>query len=531
MNPSASPGAVQAVVRTLEGCPDPSALYAELSDQGRRPDSILLESVDITTGLAEQSFIIPEAALRAECRGHVVTMTPLGDDGRDACAALTEFLLRRALKVESTPDGGLQVHYAPPPAGASEQARVEAPSPLEALRALAWGWSSLPETPAPLMTAGVFAYDLLECIEPLPGGQRDLTDFPDYVFWLPRALIVLNHQTRSAVAVAFIFGGAHAEASAEAATQSLDRFEAAARAAQRPAEPAAAPAMRSPDVDMSDEAFASLVVELKEHIVAGDVFQIVPSRTFSVPCEDPLATYGRLRALNRSPYMFFVRHPDYTLLGASPETCVKVSREATAECYRVEIRPIAGTARRGRAPDGSVDRDLDGRLEAALRLDEKEVAEHMMLVDLARNDIARVSKPGTRHVPGLLTVDRYSHVMHLVSYVEGELRDDLDAFHAYASSMNMGTLVGAPKIRAAQLLRGYEATRRGPYGGAVGYITSEGEMDTAIVIRSALVHDGVAHVRAGAGVVHDSDPASEALETRRKAQAVLKALGDPGEVG
>jgi anthranilate synthase component 1 len=191
----------------------------------------------------------------------------------------------------------------------------------------------------------------------------------------------------------------------------------------------------------------------------------------------------------------------------------------------VEIRPIAGTARRGRTPEGAPDLDLDGRLEAELRLSEKEVAEHMMLIDLARNDVARVSKPGTRHVPRLLTVDRYSHVMHLVSYVKGELQDGLDALHAYAASMNMGTLVGAPKLEAARILRQRETTRRGPYGGAVGYVTSEGDMDTAIVIRSALVKDGVAYVRAGAGVVYDSDPAAEAEETRRKAQAVLKALG------
>jgi anthranilate synthase component 1 len=218
--------------------------------------------------------------------------------------------------------------------------------------------------------------------------------------------------------------------------------------------------------------------------------------------------------------MFYVKRQEDVLFGSSPETCLKVSGQPR----RVEITPLAGTRPRGFDASGFIDPDLDSRLEAELKLDQKELAEHMMLVDLARNDVARVSRPGTRRVDRLLTVDRFSHVMHLVSYVSGELRGDLDALHAYAASMNMGTLVGAPKVRAAELLRELEPTKRGPYGGAVGYLSCDGAMDTAITIRSALVRDNVAYVRAGAGVVYDSDPQLEADETRRKAQAVLKAL-------
>jgi anthranilate synthase component 1 len=219
--------------------------------------------------------------------------------------------------------------------------------------------------------------------------------------------------------------------------------------------------------------------------------------------------------------MFLVRAPGFTLLGASPESAVRVAGRPRS----VMLRPIAGTAPRGRRPDGSEDHELDARFQAALMTDAKELAEHMMLVDLARNDVARVSRPGTRRVSKLLTVDRYQHVMHLVSEVTGELDAGLDALHAYAASLNMGTLVGAPKIRAAELLRENECSKRGPYGGAVGYLTHSGDMDTAIIIRSALVRDGTAHVRAGAGVVLDSDPAREADETRRKAMAVLQAVG------
>jgi len=274
-------------------------------------------------------------------------------------------------------------------------------------------------------------------------------------------------------------------------------------------------------VDVPDEDYVDIVEQCKSDIVEGDVFQIVPSRTFSVPCPDALAAYGRLRELNPSPYMFYARSEEHTVFGASPETCLAVQGDGPT----VSIRPIAGTAARGRTPDGDIDPDLDARYEAQLRLDRKELAEHMMLIDLARNDVARVSRPGTRTVTRLLGVDRYSHVMHLVSHIDGELREGLDALHAYAASMNMGTLVGAPKLEAAERLRRYETSRRGPYGGAIAYLAHDGTFDSAIIIRSAVVRDDIAYVRAGAGVVYDSDPTSEAQETRRKAQAVLTALG------
>ena len=273
-------------------------------------------------------------------------------------------------------------------------------------------------------------------------------------------------------------------------------------------------------VDLDDGEYAAVVRDLKEHILDGDVFQIVPSRTFTAPCrEEPLAVYRRLRKLNPSPYMFFVRMEGQTLLAASPETALKVSADG-----KVEIRPIAGTRPRGLI-DGKVDVDLDGRYEAELKLDEKELAEHVMLVDLARNDVARVSKPRTREVPRLFEVEKYSHVQHLVSCVSGQLKEGLDPLHAYVATMNMGTLTGAPKVEAMRLLRQTEATRRGYYGGAAGYYMLNGDFDSAIVIRSLLLTGDVAIARAGAGVVYDSIPEAEAEETRNKARAPLAALG------
>ncbi len=521
-------GEVLPLARKLQAAPDPLALYARLCDGGRRPHTLLLESADVVTRLAERSFLAVGCALLVTCRGRQVRVEALSAGG----AALLPWLAARLAPAAAVraAEGWLEADYPPAQAG-EEDARLKAPSPVDALRVLAFGPRLLARpAPAPLLLMGSFAYDLLDTYERLPPPRSDPVGGSDFAFWLPERLIVIDHARGATTVLAHVLGGEGAQPRYHDATRAIEELTAAvlATAASAPPEPAppSAPAA-SPAVDQSDEEFAALVGRLKERIVAGDVFQVVPSRTFSLPCADPLAAYGRLRALNPSPYMFYVRGEEEVLLGASPETAVKVSGAPRT----VEIRPIAGTARRGRRADGTLDPDLDARLEVELRLDAKELAEHLMLIDLARNDVARVSEPGTRHVPRLLAVDRYSHVMHLVSHVAGTLRSDLDALHAYVASMNMGTLTGAPKLRAAALLREEEATRRGPYGGAVGYLTCDGELDTAIVIRSAVVQGGTAHVRAGAGVVHDSVPAAEALETRRKAWAVLRALGAEERLG
>lgn len=237
-------------------------------------------------------------------------------------------------------------------------------------------------------------------------------------------------------------------------------------------------------------------------------------------CPDPLRAYRQLRQLNPSPYMFYMQDPAFTLFGASPEMALRFQ----AGDRTVELCPIAGTRRRGKNADGTVNHDLDNRIELELRTDAKEMAEHLMLVDLARNDLARICEAGTRHVGQLLKVDRYSHVMHLVSRVTGRLREELDALHAWQACMNMGTLTGAPKVRAMQLIRELESVRRDSYGGAIGYLLGNGDMETCIAIRSALVVNGSAKVQAGAGVVFDSVPELEADETGSKAAAVIAAI-------
>lgn len=521
-------GAVLPLVREVTGSPDPLALYAALSDGGRKPGTFLLESGETGAGAGERSLLGVSPALRITCTGRIASITGLSANGR-SLLRWTAGRLEPLADVSLDGDTIRAVFPEPPTGPRDEASRGRLPSPLDALRIVVMGPVLLAQPiDACHLAGGVFSYDLVELFEKLPPGVPESEATPHFEFVIPDRLIIVDHLRHRTLVVATAIGGPDGEANyndAVGAIGMLLRAVAAATTARPPTAPARSdhPPVH-PSVDLSDAEYAALVVRLKTHIVAGDVFQIVASRTFSMPCPDPLEAYGRLRTANPSPYLFYVAGAASIIFGASPETAVKVAGTPR----RVTIRPIAGTAARGRTAAGAIDPELDTRREAALRLDEKETAEHMMLVDLARNDVARVSRPGTRQVTRLLTVDRYAHVMHLVSEVQGELGEGLDALHAYAAAMNMGTLVGAPKIRAAEILREVEASRRGAYGGAAGYLTQGGEMDTAIVIRAAVVRDGIARVRAGAGIVFDSDPASEAVETRRKAEAVLRAIGGPG---
>lgn len=512
-------GEVLPLSRRLTGAGDPLVLYSRLTNGGRAPHTLLLESADAATGAGERSVLMIAAALRVRCLGLTVQVDALTANGRALLPWLAARLEGRAT-VQLNASELAATFPDPQQQELDEAARGRAASPLDVLRVLS-GEVHLSSRPADLnhLMAGIFSYDLVDLFEPLPPPASDPMAFPRYDFWMPEQVIILDHLRNATTVVALVVGGDEAEKRYHDATVAISALAGELGVTGTGAASGVGDG-GAVSVDIDDAEFAELVTRLKRHIHAGDVFQIVPSRTFSVACPDTLAAYGRLRRSNPSPYMFHVVAPEYTLFGASPETSVKVGGSPR----RVMIRPIAGTVRRGRNPDGSVDPDLDARLEAALRTDTKEVAEHLMLVDLARNDVARVSRPGTRALVKLLAVERYSHVMHLVSEVTGELQPDLDALHAYAASMNMGTLVGAPKVRAAQILRGVETTARGPYGGAIGYLTDTGEFDSAIIIRSALVRNGVAQVRAGAGIVFDSDPAAEAQETRQKAAAVLRAI-------
>ncbi len=519
-------GQVRPWVRRLEVAPDPAALYEAL---GQPKPAILLESAPVEHALARQSILIVRTSVEMRCTGRRVALTARSKNGERAlthiCAQLPG---ARTLSPQRA-----EIDFGPVPSELdTDRARILASSPLDALRAATWRFQVLGD-PGPLsvLSAGCFAYDLVDAFERLPSPAKEDETYPDFLFWLAEELVIIDHRSRTTRAISLIFGGegvtdvAHHEAS--------ERLQALAQQVldcARAPEPSALDTVRGgADVEgvtpsLTDAQFAAQVEALKAHIRAGEVFQIVPSRSFQTKIHDPLRTYMELRKRNPSPYMFYVAAEDHVLFGASPETSVEVRKERGV--MRVRVRPIAGTRGRGADPD------QDDRLEAELRLDEKERAEHMMLVDLARNDVARVCVSGTRSLERLMGVDRYAKVMHLVSCVVGTLDPELDALHAYQAALNMGTLVGAPKLRAAELLRAVEPSRRGPYGGAVGYVSASGEMDTAIVIRSALVRGDTAKVQAGAGVVFDSDPQLEAEETIKKATSVLLAIAaQRGEEG
>lgn len=514
---SFKPAVISVPVRYHE---DASDLFAHLGGT-TADDSVLLESADITTRSGISSVAVLRGSVRVTCEGDTVTALPLTRSGEEITTRLDTQLAEYTV---DTPTEGAAFRF-PKVSAVDERDRLKATSSIEVLRKLQLD-SGYEDTAGALpMIAGGMAFDYLETFEDLPEVGESVNTYPDYQFLLAEILLTINHEDRTAQ-----LEGVATEAEIDALRADLTEIAARIDAADPRTEHAYRVTEHEEDTltvttDISDAEYREQVTRLKDSIYNGDIYQVVPARTFTAPCPDSFAAYRQLRKTNPSPYMFYVRgiNPDgrsYEIFGASPESNLKfdaVSRE-------VQLYPIAGTRPRGLNADGSINAELDIRAELELRTDAKEIAEHTMLVDLARNDLSRVAVPATRQVADLLQVDRYSRVMHLVSRVTATLDPELDALDAYRACMNMGTLTGAPKLRAMELLRGVEKRRRGSYGGAVGYLKGNGDMDNCIVIRSAFVQDGVAAVQAGAGVVRDSNPQSEADETLHKAYAVLNAI-------
>lgn len=376
---------------------------------------------------------------------------------------------------------------------------------------------------------GFLGYDVVRELERLPGGPGDGRGDPDAVLALIGELAAFDHWRQRVLVVATAYLGAEAgreeqERAWRSAQTALDQLEADLL---RPAAAEAVAWNLAARLDgalgegsewqrtMSAEAYEAMVARAKEHILAGDIFQIVLSQRFDVDLGcSPLDFYRALRLVNPSPYLYYLAGPEGAVVGSSPEALVRV-RDGI-----VTSRPIAGTRRRG------ANEAEDTRLAEELRADPKERAEHVMLVDLARNDIGRVAEFGSVGVEELMTIELYSHVVHLTSQVSGRLRAGLGPIDVLAATMPAGTVSGAPKVRAMELIDALEPTRRGPYAGVVGYVDLAGNLDTAIAIRTMLVTpDGRASVQAGAGIVADSDPVAEEAESRAKAAALLAAVG------
>jgi anthranilate synthase component 1 len=396
----------------------------------------------------------------------------------------------------------------------------ESAKPLESLRALTRQTRAKVPNGLPPMATGLFGYlgyDMARQVENLPNPPPDTLGLPDAILLRPTITAIFDSVKDEIIVITPVWPDKDLDAKA-AYARATERLNEAVAEFERPAPasaevPADLPIGVAVESNMTKAEYFDVVARAKEYIMAGDVFQVVPSQRFRRPFAlPPFSLYRALRRLNPSPYLYYLAMPGFQIVGSSPEVLVRL-RDG-----KVTIRPIAGTRRRGKTPEE------DKALAEDLMNDPKERAEHLMLVDLGRNDVGRVAKTGAVTVTDSFFIERYSHVMHLVSNVEGEIREGLDAVDALAAGLPAGTLTGAPKIRAMEIIDEFEKEKRGAaYAGAVGYFAADGSMDTCIVLRTALVRDGTMYVQAGGGIVADSQLEAEYQETVNKAGALLDA--------
>ena len=464
------------VVADLE---TPVAAFLKLAHG--RPNSFLLESVEGGAARGRYSIIGLEPDLVWRCRGGRAELN------RHARAAPHAFAADDRPALES-----LRALIA--------ECRLEVP---EGLPPMAGG------------LVGYLGYDMVRLMERLPEKNTDALELPEAILLRPTLFAIFDNIRDELTLAAPVYP--RAETTAQAAWEGARAAIEAARAALERPLPLAAPPVRLPPLpepasNMPKARFLEIVARMKDYITAGDVFQAVPSQRFSAPFAlPPFALYRSLRRINPAPFLFFLDFGGFAIVGSSPEILVRL-RDGT-----VTIRPLAGTRPRGAT------HAEDQLLEAELLADPKERAEHLMLLDLGRNDVGRVCELGSVAVTESFAIERFSHVMHIVSNVQGKLKQGLDALDALIAGFPAGTLTGAPKVRAMEIIEELEPTRRGIYAGCIGYFAANGTMDTCIGLRTALVKDGTMYVQAGGGVVADSTPEGEYEETRQKARALFRA--------
>ncbi len=452
---------------------------AFLAVAAREPEAFLLESVERGEQIGRYTFLGARPYMKVSSQG-------------------TQVLLQRGKKAETREGSVFEV--------VKQELRKHRPAHLAGLPPFTAG------------AVGYFAYDTVRQLENIGHSTKDDLKIPDCVMMFFDRLLAFDHLRHQIHIIAM------ADVSRESPRRAYDRavadiaaLEKKLSAGLRPALWRKTPARRKGKLKVhaatSRQKFVKSVCRAKEYIAAGDIFQVVLSQRLDfVPEVEPFDAYRALRTVNPSPYMYFLRMGDMHVLGSSPEMLVRVTGR------KLEYRPIAGTHPRGK------DEAEDHKLEQLMLNDEKERAEHVMLVDLGRNDLGRVSEYGSVRVRDLMYVERYSHVMHLVSALEGKLRQDMDAMDAFAACFPAGTLSGAPKVRAMQIIEELEPTRRGVYGGSVLYADFAGNLDSCIAIRTMMMKGKRAYLQAGAGIVADSDPASEFDESMNKARAVVRAV-------
>ncbi len=457
----------------------PVGLFPSVAGDG---PAVLLESVERSERWGRYSFVAGDPAARLVADAEGVHVVDVARDGFPIAEASRRLPTREALKAVAR---GLRAPRA----------------------------EGLPPLTGGLM--GYLAYEAAALLDGHPAPHADAAPCPPIGLLVIDRAVVFDHWRQRLILVAHVPRGAYG-----AGVEALEALATTvSTAAPPPLAPAGTTAADVPgEANMADEDYRSIVTSFKEHILAGDIFQGVPSRRLTFPAPGgALPIYRRLRVSNPAPYMFLLRMPGMELAGSSPEPLVRV------EGRRVSARPIAGTRPRGQTEV------RDRLLEHELLADPKEQAEHAMLVDLARNDLGRVCQPGTVGATELMEVERFTKVMHIVSTVEGDLRYDMEPLDALAVTFPAGTVTGAPKRRAMELIAEHEPSPRGPYAGAVGYLTFAGDLDLCITIRTVSVTNGLATVQTGAGVVAESDPQRELDETKAKAAALIPAVAPEGE--
>ena len=465
----------------VSDCETPISAFAKL---GSEAPSFLFESAEINDLVGRYSFVGTGARWTLTGCGRQVTFTPGGDTTKASTYEVADDPLR-------------------------EIERLLARTPAERHPELPGCWGG---------AVGFISYDAIRWIEPSVGAPPpDDLGAPDCFFVVPESILIFDHRARRYRVVTTVLpeDGDHADAYAAAR-------ERIAAVLEKLSHPVALPPLHPADLTDPEEVtsntkkedFLRMVTEAQEFIRAGDVFQIVLSQRFQTPFSgNALDLYRALRFINPSPYMFCLRCGDgLALVGSSPEVHVRLTGDL------VEIRPIAGTRPRGQTPDE------DAALAEELLADAKERAEHLMLVDLARNDVGRIARPGTVQVSDFMTIERYSHVMHIVSHVTGRLAGGRNGFDVLRATFPAGTVSGAPKVRAMEIINQFERGKRGVYSGAVGYFRFDGDTDSCIALRTVVLKDGIAHAQAGAGIVADSTPDGEFQETANKARAALRAV-------
>lgn len=458
----------------------PVSAFYQLRQGARRP--FLLESVEGGEKLARYSFLGRNPFLTISGRGHTTTIERAGQEPE--------------IRQQSVPTVLSEL--------GSQYREIE----IDGLPRLTAG------------AVGFMAYDVVRTLEHLPASPPDDLDIPDGIWGFYDTLAAFDHVSHQLVLMSSLLVSAHTDVEA-AWTEARSRLQELKETFSRPLSSGTLSSTSEQITltgemtsNMSRETFERLVERAKEHIVEGDIFQIVLSQRFTTSFEgDPFRLYRALRQVNPSPYLFYLEFDAFTLVGSSPEVLVRV------ENGRAELLPIAGTRRRGATSAE------DNALARELLADPKERAEHLMLVDLGRNDLGRISRFGSVDVDRYAYIERYSHVMHIVSSVSGMLQDGLTPVDVLSACFPAGTVSGAPKVRAMQLIDDMEPTRRGVYAGAVGYMDFRGNMDTCIAIRTMVVENGRIHIQAGAGIVQDSLPEAEYEETRNKAEALHRAIG------